>query len=87
MYVGSRQAVGTISTHQVHVYGYQMTEAEMNQARRIEDSGEAPGEDGPDGEEQAFVEVRTIRQLMMEGNVDWATIGTVFQSVTVPDDS
>jgi 8-oxo-dGTP pyrophosphatase MutT (NUDIX family) len=81
LFVGSRQAVGTISTHMVHVYGYKMTDVEIEQARRIEESGEAHGEDGPDGEEQAYVEVKSIKELMREEYVDWTTLGLVFRSI------
>jgi len=81
-YIGSRQAVGTISTHKIHVYGCRLTNAEMEQAATVAESGEAHGEDGPDGEEQAYVEIRTLRELMQEEYVDWATLGLVFRAVT-----
>lgn len=78
-YVGSRQAVGTVSTHQVHVYGYKLTADEMAQVRKVAASGEAHGEDG--GEEQTYVEWNSLRGLMREENTDWATLGLIFRTV------
>lgn len=79
-FIGSRQSVGTISTHQVHVYGYRLLDTEMAQVRKVAASGEAHGEDG--GEEQTYVEWNTLRGLMQEEMVDWATLGLIFRAVT-----
>ena len=80
-HIGSRQAVGTISTHHVHGYALELTAEEMAQARRVAESGEAHGEDGPEGEEQAYVEVWKLRDLLMKGEVDWTTVGLVMRAI------
>jgi ADP-ribose pyrophosphatase YjhB (NUDIX family) len=76
-YVGSRQGIGTVSTHQIHCYTVPLTREEYEQALMIEESGEAHGEDGPGGEEQAYVEVRSLGELLENPDYDWSTLGLI----------
>lgn len=84
-YVGSRQAVGTLSTHQVHCYAVEMTDAELAQAAAVAASGEAHGEDGPDGEEQAYTEIETLGGLLRGEYADWTTVGLVARTLMNPN--
>lgn len=84
-YVGSRQAVGTLSTHQVHCYAVEMTDAELAQAAAVAASGEAHGEDGPDGEEQAYTEIETLGGLLRGEYTDWTTVGLVARTLMNPN--
>jgi 8-oxo-dGTP pyrophosphatase MutT (NUDIX family) len=84
-YVGSRQAVATLSTHQVHCYAVEMTDAELAQAAAVAASGEAHGEDGPGGEEQAYTEITTLGELLQGEYADWTTVGLVARALMNPN--
>jgi len=84
--VGARQLCGTLSTHQAHVFAYELTEPEMaflrkqaaDNVRHGEDCEASPGE-------RTYVEIHRVRDLLAadQGAVDWATLGMIFSALGV----
>ncbi|MHC4779054.1 MAG: nucleoside 2-deoxyribosyltransferase domain-containing protein [Planctomycetota bacterium] len=79
-YVGSRQALGILSSHQVHCYAVELTDAEIAEATTVAESGETFGE--TQDTERTYVEIKTVRQMLQEEMTDWTTIGTVMRALT-----
>ena len=79
-FVGSRQAAGTLSTHQVHCYAVELTAGEMEQAKRVAASEETFGEEGDT--EMTYVEVTSIKKLLQQEDTDWTTVGLVMRALT-----
>lgn len=78
--VGSRQALGVLSSHQVHCYAVELTEAEMAQAKTIAKDGETFGEE--EDTELTYVEVTTVKKMLQAELVDWTTVGVVLSALT-----
>jgi len=78
-YIGSRQAVGTLSSHKVHGYAVKLTEAEMAQAKKLAASKETFGEVGDS--EMTYVEVVEVSELLHDQDADWATVGLVMKTL------
>jgi 8-oxo-dGTP pyrophosphatase MutT (NUDIX family) len=69
---GARQVNATMSAHTAHVFGAEITEAELERLRS------APGPHGvaADGE-RTFVEITTFGEIRRRRLVDWATLGMI----------
>lgn len=79
-YVGSRQAVGVLSSHQVHCYAAELTPGEMAQAKKLAEDGTAFGE--AQDTELTYVRVTTFGDMMSrEPETDWTTLGLVTQAL------
>jgi 8-oxo-dGTP pyrophosphatase MutT (NUDIX family) len=78
-YVGSRQAVGVLSTHKVHGFAVELTEAEMKQAKTLAAAEETHGEE--QDSEKTYVEVTTVQNLLQGEETDWTTLGLIFRSI------
>ncbi len=78
--VGSRQLVGTLSSHHGHVFAAELTDAERSGLRERAATGVVGGV--TEDTERTFVEVVTLRELLGEGLADWATVGMVLQALT-----
>jgi 8-oxo-dGTP pyrophosphatase MutT (NUDIX family) len=71
----ARQVAATVATHQAHVFSADLTEAEMAGLRADEAAGTCHGEAAET--ECTYVRVRTLRQILVAKNVDWATLGII----------
>jgi 8-oxo-dGTP pyrophosphatase MutT (NUDIX family) len=80
--IGSRQGVGILSTHHIHAFAVELEEHEMAQARKLASDGTTFGEE--EDTELTYVEVKTVRELLVEGQVDWTTLGLVMRALTNP---
>jgi len=78
-YVGSRQALGILSTHHVHCYAAELSQAELEQAKKLADEGATFGE--VEDTELTYVEVTTVRDLLRREDADWTTVGLVLRSL------
>lgn len=76
----TRQAAGTVSTHQMHLYSVELSDQEL--AAAAADSrthGEAIAT------EQTHVEIHTYRELLTSRHVDWTTLGAISQVLLSTD--
>ena len=78
--IGSRQAVGVLSSHHVHAFAVELEAFEMAQAKKLQAEGTTFGEE--QDTELTYVEVKTVRELMQEDEVDWTTLGLVMRALT-----
>lgn len=74
--LGSRQLAATLTSHHSHLFKVRLTDAEIASFEAIEATGKPCGEDHTD--ENCYVEVRTVRQILAEGLVDWSMLGMIF---------
>lgn len=79
-YLGSRQPLGILSTHHVHAFAAELTEAEMNQAKILAKNKETFGEE--EDSELTYVEVTTVRDLLTKTDADWTTVGLVMKALS-----
>lgn len=74
---GSRQMLATLSSHHGHFYSYALTDQELEQ---LESADKTPH--GVQGDsERTYVEVRTLKEVLEEPLVDWASIGMILTGV------
>ena len=73
----ARQYAATFSVHKAHLYSAQLTEEELEWFKSQKDI--------PHGvekvSERTFIEVRTIRDILNNNLVDWATLGMIFSVI------
>ncbi len=76
--VEARHVAATLLAHQAALFSGELSEAEVAAIRA--GAGEAHGlvEDG----ERTYTEVRTVRELLADGRVDWSTLGMILSAVT-----
>lgn len=77
--IGERQFAGAFSTHKGHLFAVELTEVEIAQARQKEVDRQSFGL--AQETERTYVEVRTVRQIVQEQEVDWATLGMLIQAL------
>lgn len=70
-----RQIVAPFSTHRAYLYKVELTPDEADAAASLEQKGYVFGDEGSG--ERTQVVVRTIREMMAGGEVDWSTLGMV----------
>jgi 8-oxo-dGTP pyrophosphatase MutT (NUDIX family) len=75
--VCSRQVCGTLSCHVAHVFSCRLTDEEMDQIKATADVVKGIVSDT----ERTFREVKTLRELLEETNVDWANIGMILSVI------
>jgi len=74
-----RQVAATLAAHHAHLFVVELTAEEMAQAREAADAGETHGVEADT--ERTYLEVSTIKQLLDNGVVDWATLGMIFEGL------
>jgi hypothetical protein len=79
-YLGARQLASTFSSHQAHVFASALTLDEMAQLKA--QWGTKHGI--PGSEEQTYIEVYTLRQLLQQPLTDWSNLGMIFASIMNP---
>ena len=72
--IGTRQLMGTMSTHKAHVYAAQLNEDDM--ALVTEQLGKVHGNEGDS--ERTFVEIHDVAGLLSEEATDWSTLGMIY---------
>lgn len=77
--IGERQFAGPFSTHKGHLFGLELAEEEMANAKRAEIECQSFGL--AQESEQTYVEVRTLRQIIQQRDVDWSTLGMLTQAL------
>lgn len=76
-YHGSRQLVGTVSTHQAHLFSVELTETEMDSL--ISCVGIAYGV--AEETERTYVEITTLGKIKHRNNVDWSMLGMILSVI------
>lgn len=79
-YIGSRQAMGTVSSHHIHGYAAELTRVEIEQAEKLMATEETFGEE--QDSERTYVEVVTVKDMLRDGLVDWTTVGLVMRALS-----
>lgn len=75
-----RQLMSTMSTHKSHLFAVELTEEEVGQLK--EAKGKVFGNE--EDTERTFVEVMTLRDLVVSKAVDWSMMGMIFRTVFGP---
>lgn len=78
--VGSRQVAGTLSSHHAMVFSVRLSEEEIKKARDTAASGEHGGVE--EDTERTYVEVHTVRELLISETVDWSNLGMIMAALT-----
>jgi 8-oxo-dGTP pyrophosphatase MutT (NUDIX family) len=68
---GSRQLASTMLAHHAHVFGYELTRAELDQILMVEGQVRGVAADG----ERTYVYVTTLEQILRRGRLDWSNLG------------
>lgn len=83
-YRGSRQIAGTWSTHHSHLYSVSLSEQEINYYKTAAKESKTFG-NTKDDSELTYLEVKTLKQVIEEKLVDWATLGMIWQVIAGKD--
>lgn len=76
---GSRQLVGTLSSHKANVFSVELTEEEFGCLEDQKGLIHGTGADGKDPSgERTYVEIKTVEETLKENLVDWGTLGMIF---------
>jgi hypothetical protein len=78
VYVGEQQLAATLSSHHAHLFKVALTDSEISVFEAKEASGKPCGE--ANTAEKCYVEVRTVRQIVGKGLVDWSMLGMICSS-------
>lgn len=76
-FVGVRQLASTLTTHRSHVFAVELTPVEIWQAQQ--EAGVAHG--NHEDSEYTYLEVKTLREILSEGLVDWSMVGMIMSTV------
>lgn len=76
-YLGFRQTFATLVGSRTHCFAVELTPEEMLSMKWVE--GETFGK--KEDSERTYVEVRTVRDLLQGGSLDWSQLGMVFQAL------
>lgn len=74
---GARQLAGTLSSHKSHLFVVELTNEEMEWFKSQEGIAKGNIEDT----EQTYSEVYTIKDILKNNNVDWATLGQILSII------
>jgi 8-oxo-dGTP pyrophosphatase MutT (NUDIX family) len=77
--VAARQVAGTLSSHFAYCYAVDLTADEMEIAVRAQREHVTQGVE--EDSERTYVEVTTVRDLVRNPTVDWATLGMVLSAL------
>jgi len=75
--LGTRQLMGTMSTHRAHVYAALLDEQDMDRA--LAEVGKPHGNEGDS--ERTYVEVHDVSDLLREPTTDWSTLGMIYAAI------
>lgn len=73
-YHQSRQLCGTLSSHKSHFYSVELTEEEMTWFKA--QNGIVHGVESDT--ERTFIEVYSIKDILLNNNIDWSCLGMIF---------
>lgn len=76
-FVQARQVYGTLSSHKSHLYSYQLNKEELDWLKSQD--GIVHGVEADT--ERAFVEIKTIAEVLESSNVDWANLGQILSVI------
>jgi 8-oxo-dGTP pyrophosphatase MutT (NUDIX family) len=74
---GSRQVAGTMSAHHTALFSVELTDSEVEWLR--DQAGKVHGVD--EDTEQTVVEVTTLGEIRSTSQVDWSTLGEIFEAL------
>jgi 8-oxo-dGTP pyrophosphatase MutT (NUDIX family) len=71
----ARQVAGTLSAHKAHVFSAELTADQIAGLKAREAAGTAGGVGAES--ERTYVHVRTVRDVLVDGRIDWSTLGMI----------
>ncbi len=77
--IGSRQAMGAVSTHHVHLFMADLTANEMHRAHKAAEERTVFGNKAET--ERTLIELMTVKELLESSDIDWSTIGMVMKAL------
>lgn len=78
--VKGRQLASTLSTHKAILFAIALTDEEIKKAEEVAKKGESFGV--AEDTERTFVEVKTLREVMLTDHVDWSMIGMMLNGIS-----
>ena len=81
--VDGRQLASTLSTHKSMLFTVRLDEEEIRQAEELAAKGQVFGVE--EDTERTYVEVKTLRDIIIEGTMDWSMIGMIFGGIATED--
>lgn len=72
--LGQRQLAATLSAHTAKVYAAALTAEELAQAKAMAAAGQVHGENAS---ERTYLEVRRLRDLARDPDIDWSSLGMI----------
>jgi 8-oxo-dGTP pyrophosphatase MutT (NUDIX family)/nucleoside 2-deoxyribosyltransferase len=75
--IKTRQAVATLSAHQIHSYALELTEEELKQVEEETKKTHGVAEDT----ELTYVEIKTLGEILDSDTVDWTNIGMIMSAL------
>lgn len=77
---GARQLAGTLSAHKAHVFSAELIDTEFDWLKQQEGVVHGAGDEGETGE-RTYVEIKSLREIMLEQLADWTTIGIILSVI------
>ena len=77
----SRQAAATVTTHHVHLFSVELTEKEMDVAKKCAEEKTMFG--NASETEQTYIETITLREAIPAAKLDFNTLGMIMQSIGI----
>lgn len=75
-----RQLAGTLSSHRAELFVVELSEQEMAMASDVARASQIFGV--AEDSERTYLEVKTLREILVSQDVDWSTLGMVFQGIS-----
>lgn len=77
----SRQAAATVTTHHVHLFSVELTDEEMDVAKKCAEERTMFG--NADETEQTYIETITLREAIPASKLDFNALGMIMQSIGI----
>ncbi|KKT81920.1 MAG: hypothetical protein A3B99_04530 [Candidatus Yanofskybacteria bacterium RIFCSPHIGHO2_02_FULL_44_12b] len=74
--LGSRQLAGTLSGHKAHLFGYRLTQSQLNWLESQKGIVHGADLDNPTGE-RAYTEIWTVADILKNNLLDWSNVGMI----------
>lgn len=75
-----RQLAGTFSSHKAELFAVKLSDEELSKAVEFSRSSKVFGV--AEDTERTYLEVRTLKDLLSSQDVDWSTLGMIFQGIS-----
>lgn len=80
---GARQVAATILSHRAHLFRAELQDEQLAQLRQTEREGRSHGANAG---ERCYVVMRSLRQILDGGELDWGQVGMILLALARPGD-